>query len=172
MLGEFARGVDLAALPPAVRNGVELHFRVDAFTDAHPIVRESKNRIAPPHRRYAGVLVDVFYDHFLARSWERYSAQELSTFIRGAYSALQEHRDAMPERMRRAADAMIAGDWLGSYSEVEGIETALRRMSRRLTRVNDLATGGLALRASYDALAADFHRFFPELANHARDTKR
>jgi acyl carrier protein phosphodiesterase len=168
MLGDFARGVDLTALPPGVRHGVELHFRVDAFTDAHPTVRESKNRIAPPHRRYAGVLLDVFHDHFLCRNWARYSTVERPDFIRQVYDALLKHRDTMPQRMRLTAEAMVAGDWLSSYADVQGIETVLRRMSRRLTRINDLATGGLALRASYDLLEEDFHRFFPQLIDHTR----
>ena len=163
LLGDFARGVDLACLSPRMRAGVELHFRVDAFTDSHPVVRESKQRIAAPHRRYAGVLVDVFYDHFLALDWRRYAPVTLDEFARSAYEALEAHGPAVPERMAGMCRAMAAGDWLTSYREVESIDLVLRRMSRRLRRENDLGTGIEALRASYEPLRDDFHRFFPEL---------
>jgi acyl carrier protein phosphodiesterase len=170
LMGDFARGVDLACLSPRVRAGVELHFRVDAFTDAHPVVRESKQRIAPPHRRYASVLVDVFYDHFLALDWRTYAPVALDEFTQQAYRALEAHHPILPERMAATCRAMAAGDWLTSYREVDAIDTVLRRMSRRLRRVNDLGTGIEALRASYEPLRADFHRFFPELLAFARST--
>lgn len=167
MLGDFCRDVDLALLPSGVRGAVELHFRVDAFTDAHPVVRESKRRIEPPHRRYAGVLIDMFYDHFLARNWEQYSTESFPEFTARAYAALRAHEGMLPERMRRAAGAMVADDWLGSYREVAGIEAALGRMARRLTRQNNLATGADALRCRYEELEEDFHRFFPDLQRFA-----
>lgn len=168
ILGDFSRGVDLGALDPGVREAVALHFRVDAFTDAHPVVGESKQRIRPPHRRYAGVLVDMFYDHFLARRWDRYSAVPLAAFTTTVYEALEQAEAYLPERMTRVCRAMAAGDWLGSYVRLEAIDTALQRMSRRIMRANDLATGVNALIANYDLLEADFHRFFPELRDHAR----
>ena len=170
LLGDFARGVDLALLSPRMRAGVELHFRVDAFTDAHAVVRESKRRISPPHRRYAGVLVDVFYDHFLALDWHHYAPLTLDEFARSAYEALEAHVPVLPERMAGMCRAMAAGDWLTSYREVESIDQVLRRMSRRLRRENDLGSGIEALRASYEPLRGDFHRFFPELLQFARAT--
>lgn len=171
LLADFSRGVDLTAFSPAVRKAVTLHFRLDAFTDAHPVVRESKARIRPPHRRYAGVLVDVFYDHFLARLWEDYSEVPLATFASRVYAALAEREALLPERMRRACAAMISDDWLRSYCEVSGIDAALRRMSRRLTRENHLDTGAEALRAEYEALEDDFRRFFPEALRCAADLR-
>lgn len=168
ILADFSRGVDLNLLTPGVREAVKLHFRVDAFTDAHPIVLESKCRILPPHRRYAGVLVDMVYDHFLARRWERYSDVPLKAFTARAYEALLEADPLIPERMARVCQAMAAGDWLSSYTRLEAIDTALQRMSRRLTRTNDLATGAQALVANYERLEEDFHRFFPELQDFAR----
>jgi len=168
ILGDFSRGVDLDALDPGVREAVALHFRVDAFTDGHPVVGQSKRRIQPPHRRYAGVLVDMFYDHFLARRWDRYSEVPLDAFTATVYEALAQAEAYLPERMARVSRAMAAGDWLGSYRRLEAIDTALQRMSRRITRANDLATGVNALIANYDLLECDFHRFFPELRDHAR----
>lgn len=168
ILGDFARGVDLAVLPIGVQEAVALHFRVDAFTDAHPVVIESKRRIPAPHRRYAGVLIDMVYDHFLARRWEQYSDVPLRAFTAHAYEALLQAEAMLPERMARVCQAMAAGDWLGSYVRLDAIDMALQRMARRLTRTNDLATGGRALVASYDLLEADFQRFFPELQAYAQ----
>lgn len=168
ILGDFSRGVDLDAFSPGVREAVSLHFRVDAFTDSHTVVGESKRRIQAPHRRYAGVLVDMFYDHFLARRWEQYCEVPLATFTANAYEALLQAEPFLPERMAGVCRAMAAGDWLSSYERVESIGTALQRMARRLSRRNDLATGIQALTANYAALEADFHRFFPELQAYAQ----
>lgn len=172
ILGDFSRGVDLDAFSPGVREAVSLHFRVDAFTDAHAVVGESKRRIQSPHRRYAGVLVDMFYDHFLARRWEQYCEVPLPTFTASAYAALLHAEPHIPERMAGVCRAMAAGDWLSSYERVESIDIALQRMARRLTRRNDLATGIQALTANYEALEADFHRFFPELRAYAQSFYR
>lgn len=167
ILGDFSRGVDLNGLPSGVRQAVELHFRVDAFTDAHPVVLESKRRIQPPHRRFAGVLVDMYYDHFLARHWKQYCEVPLPQFAAGAYSALLEPEIELPERMLRVCRAMAVDDWLGSYSRVEAIDTALQRMAGRISRPNHLASGVQPLIEHYEALELDFQHFFPELKRFA-----
>jgi acyl carrier protein phosphodiesterase len=167
VLADFSRGVDLKTLSPGMRQAVELHFRVDAFTDSHPLVAESKRRIQPPHRRYAGVLVDMYYDHFLARHWDHHCDVPLPRFAAAAYEALLGAEAVLPERMVNVCRAMAAGDWLGSYARVDAIDTALQRMSRRLTRPNHLGTGIQALVENYEALEQDFERFFPELQRFA-----
>jgi acyl carrier protein phosphodiesterase len=142
---------------------------VDVFTDAHPIVLRSKRRIRPPHRRYAPVLVDVFYDHFLAVHWDRYSPVPLPEFTRSVYADLAEWHSRLPEPMAGATRRMAEQDWLGSYAEIDGIREVLQRMSRRLKRENPLAAATEALLAEYEGLEADFFAFFPELAAAVRD---
>jgi acyl carrier protein phosphodiesterase len=141
---------------------------VDRFTDAHPIPRASRNRIGPERRRYGGVLVDVFYDHFLARHWSEFHPEPLDRFTARCYAALRAHEPVLPERLRLALPHMVEHDWLGSYREVDGIALTLARLSRRVRRENPLAGGAEELIRHYDALEADFRAFLPDLVREVR----
>jgi acyl carrier protein phosphodiesterase len=89
------------SLPLAIRQSIWLHRKIDAFTDAHPVFRASKGRLRPPWRRYAGILVDVFYDHFLARDWALYSSVSLRDFSWSVYRTLHSHHEGLPTPMNR-----------------------------------------------------------------------
>jgi acyl carrier protein phosphodiesterase len=163
LLGDFARADEVERLPPRVRDGVLQHRALDRFTDAHPVFRRSRARIAAPLRRFAGVLIDVFYDHFLARDWQRFGdGRPLRAFTAAQYALLAEHRALLPAVLRDVAPAMQSEDWLASYAELAGIDLVLLRMSRRLRRDNPLASGGAELRAHYAELEGDFAAFFAE----------
>ena len=164
LLGDFVQGADLGALPGRIRAGILAHRRIDAFADAHPVFRRSRARISAPLARFSGVLVDVFYDHFLARDWERWHPDlSLDAFCARVYADLDLGSAWLPPRFRRAAPIMVREDWLGSYREIAGIETALAHMAGRLRRPSRLGEGGRELRASYRALGDDFAEFFPQV---------
>lgn len=164
LLGDFMRGVDLDALPPDLRAGVLRHRAVDRFTDAHPLVRASRGRVAPERRRFAGVLVDVYYDHFLARHWTRVRpAVPLREFTARVYRALGRHGPALGPRLAALAPRMAAEDWLASYEDLGSVERALAGIGRRLKRPQPLELGAGDLRAAYAALEGDFLCFFPFL---------
>ncbi|MBI4880349.1 MAG: DUF479 domain-containing protein [Planctomycetes bacterium] len=167
LLGDFMRGADLSRLPEAVLRGIRRHRGVDAFTDSHPVVARSRQRLSGPFQRYAGVMVDVFYDHFLARSWERYSPiLSLHDFARGVYAALLSRVALMPPRLREIAPRMAEGDWLAAYADSDAAGRALAGMSRRLRHANPLAKGAAELDAHYADLAQDFDEYFPRLVDH------
>mgnify|MGYP001357005115 CR=1 FL=1 len=162
--GDFVRGIDLASLHPVLQRGVHQHRAVDAFVDAHPLVRASRERLDAPFRRFAGVLVDVFYDHYLARDWTRLGdGSRLDAFAATVHGELRDHLDLLPERLQRAVPWMQDERWLVGYAEVDGIDAVLRRMARRLSRETPLGAGARQLRAHYDALGEDFAAFWPEL---------
>lgn len=164
LMGDFLKGVDAARYPPAVQRGIRLHRTIDSFTDAHPVFSRSRRRFPPPYRRYGGVLVDVFYDHFLARDWRRYRPREdLSCFVRRAYQMLASPPVEPPPRLKNALPRMIRDDWLGSCATQDGIDRQLKRISRRVSRANPLGSGVSQLALHYDGLAADFAEFFPAL---------
>ena len=168
LMGDFLKGVDVEAYPQAVRAGIRMHQRVDSFTDAHPVVARSKRRMPPPYRRYAGVLVDVFYDHFLAVGWGDYSPEtSLDCFAQRAYGVLTENRDSLPPRLRRMVPFMVEQDWLSGYRTIEGIDRVLGGLSRRLKRENPLPTAISQLEEHYGPLRSDFAEFFPELIAYA-----
>lgn len=164
LCGDFVRGIDLASLHPTLQRGVHQHRAVDAFVDAHPLVRASRERLDAPFRRFAGVLVDVFYDHYLARDWTRLGdGSRLDAFAATVHGELRDHLDLLPERLQRAVPWMQDERWLVGYAEVDGIDAVLRRMARRLSRETPLGAGAAQLRAYYDGLESDFTAFWPEL---------
>lgn len=167
MLGDFVKGEwQLLDYPPDIRAGIRLHRAIDRFTDAHPAVLASRALISPQRRRFAGILVDVFYDHYLARHWHRFSNEPLGDFTEHVYSTLWPQRAAFPERLQRILPWMRADDWLASYGEIESVDAALRGIARRFARYPRaavLADGATELLNNYDALERRFHDFFPEV---------
>jgi acyl carrier protein phosphodiesterase len=156
LLGDFVKGRLDDRYSETVRRGIALHRAIDSFTDAHPRHLESRNRIGEARRRYAGIIIDVCYDHF-------YSRESLAGFSERVYDVLREYRDELPGRLQRIAPHMIADDWLSSYAELANVGRALDGISRRITRSNPLAGALAEIEANYPALEGDFQRFFPEL---------
>ncbi len=169
LMGDFVKGPLQGRFSPDLTRALAQHRKVDAFTDAHPVVRASRARMTPARRRFAGIMVDVFYDHFLALHWEDYAEQPLEAFAREVYALLRTREAMLPERLRRIAPLMVQFDWLGSYRRVEAVHVALDRMGERLKRGNALLGAGAELTANYDGLQADFRAFFPEVRRFAQD---
>lgn len=164
LLGDFVKPHAGMQFSPEMEAEILTHRKVDAYTDSHPVVIDAKRMFDGPRRRYAGILLDVFYDHVLATSWERYSAVPLDDFIRRFYGALSRQAGVLPEKLALAAPRMIEQDWLGSYVDYAGVEIAVRRISTRLSRNGELLRDGLAdLKANYAELSSGFHAFFPDL---------
>jgi len=166
MLGDFVKGRIDSQFDPLVCAGIALHRAIDHYTDHHPLVEASRACVSPERRRFAGILVDVFYDHFLARHWPRYSPVPLERFTRHVYSVLWPQRRAFPERLQRMLPWMRAEDWLASYAEIESVDASLRGMARRFRfpeRARPLADGVHELVAHYDTFERQFHEFFPQL---------
>jgi acyl carrier protein phosphodiesterase len=161
LMGDFVKGPLPGRHPAPLARALWLHRRVDSFTDAHPLVRASRDRIRPPYRRFAGIMIDVVYDHFLARDWARYSDEPLAGFTSRVYALLEAHGEILPARLRAIAPLMAGGDWLGSYAHIDAVEGTLERMGGRLKRGNALRGCGGELRREYAQLERDFHAFFP-----------
>ncbi|HEY9101681.1 ACP phosphodiesterase [Chitinimonas sp.] len=168
LLGDFAKADVSGRYPPEVVREIVLHRRIDAFTDNHAIFRQGVALFAPGRRRYAGIVLDVFYDHLLSQRWARYTGEPREALIARFYQALLAHAPLLPDKLREIAPWMVEQDWLGSYLELEGVELAVRRISQRLSRNGYLLREGLDdVRANYDALATGFEVFFPELVTFA-----
>lgn len=163
LAGDFLKGANVRSLHPTIQRGIALHRQIDTYTDCHPIVRQSKARVEPPYCRLAGVLVDVFYDHFLAVHWQTYGVGTLEEFVQGVYADLQHYQALLPPSLQRALPFMLAGDWLTAYRQVSGIEMILERMAARSRRSPLLASSICVLHHHHSALEQDFHQFFPAL---------
>ncbi len=163
LMGDFVKGrLEGLPYPPGIVRGLRQHRLVDAYSAHSPTVRRSKARIDPRFGYFRGVLIDVFYDHFLARNWPRHANGTLEAFAAATYRLLEEHHDLLPEKLRQVAGRMIAHDWLVSYREVEVMERALFRIGQRLRRRNPLAEGYGELLKNYDGLEEDCAAFLAE----------
>lgn len=159
LIGDFVKGTLPAGLPAELAEGVRLHRRLDSFADTHPAFLRSRERISPARRRVAGVMVDMFYDHFLAARWGDFDTRPLLDFTRGAYRLMADHESILPPRLRALLPRMQADDWLASYRSVDALAYALDRMALRLTRSVSLPhvrPSGLRL-ADDDRREADHH---------------
>jgi len=166
LLPDLIPARSLTSLPAEFQKGVGQHRRIDAFTDSHPVVRRSIQRIEPSSRRFGGILCDIFYDHFLARDWASYSSQLLPEFARTIYASFDQYRASIPPDACLLLDQMRTADWLCSYRELAGVSRALERIGSRLRRPVPLAHAISALEHNYDAFHSDFRAFFPELQSH------
>jgi acyl carrier protein phosphodiesterase len=162
-LGDFVKNADIPQLSGDIQQGIRLHKQIDMYTDAHPKVLASKRLVESERRRFSGILVDVFYDHFLALHWPVYSDISLKDFTTQVYQILLENQNILPESIHRSIDTIIKHDILSSYREIDGIRIALTRISRRLTRQNNLAEGIQDLEQNYEQFEQDFLNFFPDL---------
>ena len=175
LLGDFVKGPVGERYSPAVRAGILLHRAIDRYTDDHELVRASRALVSPERRRFAGILVDVFYDHFLARHWRRYSEVALPDFTREVYATLLAHRAGFPERLQRILPWMAGDDWLGSYGELWAVDAALNGIARRFRRFPRarVLTGAVEeLEHNYTDLEVYFLRFFPELVAYVEEAAR
>ena len=163
LLGDFVKGSVDGRYGARVREGILLHRKIDRYTDDHEVVSASRRLVSPPRRRFAGIMVDVFYDHFLARHWASFSGVPLGEFAREVYAVLEYHQEQFPERLQYIVPRMVRDDWLVSYRELWRVGTALDGISRRLRRSNTLAGGVDELKTHYDELEAHFLCFFPQL---------
>ncbi len=167
LMADFVRGpVDRQPYNGAVMQGMRSHVAVDRFTDSHDVVRESKALISSGRRRFAGIIVDVCYDHFLARNWSNFSDVPLTEFIDRTYGSLRDYRGEMPPVMTRVIRHMVEHDWLQGYHETSGVGRALNGLSMRLRRPNTLAGSVEELEANYGEMEGHFLRFFPDLVRH------
>lgn len=169
VLADFVTAGDIAAFAPGIQAGIRAHQRIDAFADSHPVFARARRRLKPPYRRFGGILLDIYFDHFLARRWERYGdGGSLAGFADRTYRILNDYRDIPSARFRRVVTAMRRDNWLVGYASLAGVDRALQGLSQRFPRANPLGSGGTVLRDRYDALEADFRAFFPSLAEYAR----
>jgi acyl carrier protein phosphodiesterase len=170
-LADLVKGRDRDAMSPAFRRGLLLHQSIDRFTDAHPIVHRSIARLGGSYRLAGGVIIDIFYDHFLALDWGRYHPRPLEEFTRAIYDDLAAYAARLSGDAADAAEWLIREDRLTSYRGVAGIEVALTSVSRRIAertgRELHLERALTELEACRADLAGDFAAFFPELTAHA-----
>jgi acyl carrier protein phosphodiesterase len=143
--------------------GILLHRSIDVFTDRHPLVRNSKSIVRNHFGKYSGIVVDIYYDHFLARNWGQYHPDELSKFSTKVYSILAQRLLLLPTRVRRMLPFLIAQNWLSGYANLNDLQRVFNGMDRRTNHVSGMHNAVEVLRGNYDLLYSDFKEFYAEL---------
>jgi acyl carrier protein phosphodiesterase len=165
LAGDFVKGRIGDDVPPAIAEGIRHHRHVDAFTDSHPSVAAFRRVLILEHGHYARIIADVFFDHFLAVDFSRYSREPLAVFLNRVFATIDPHIDELPERLRVVYPRMRDEGWLSSYQTLEGIRMSLSGISHRLSRRPHLAPAVhfLVDRETRAVLAGLFHEFFPDV---------
>ncbi|HLY95891.1 MAG: ACP phosphodiesterase [Sideroxydans sp.] len=162
VVGDWIKGSLPGTLPEDLARGVALHRAIDHFAESHPAFRRSRARVSVERRRYAGVLVDVFYDHLLARDWAAIHRQPLQEYCRTVYALIRERMDDLPAAGHPALTMMAQQDWLSSYAQIEGVADILARMSRRARQPNPLKDGEQEFLADVDGFTGDFYEWLAD----------
>lgn len=163
LMGDFIKGLLPGDLPADLAEGVALHRAIDSFAERHPAFVASRARISPLRRRFGGILIDLFYDHLLAREWARFSPHPLSSFSRELYSAVEAHWAFLPEGARTVAERMRTQDWLSAYRDIDAVGRAIDRMAiYRMRRSNPLGGGIEEFLRSPEDFLTDFEQFLTD----------
>jgi acyl carrier protein phosphodiesterase len=162
-MADGIRGKHFESYPIDVQKGIILHRAIDTFTDAHPIFRQSTKKLHENYHHYAGVIVDVFYDHFLAKNWAKYSDEKLDLFVERFYQSLHDNPSILSERTKGMMPYMIEHNWLVSYQTVEGINRILTQMDHRTKNESKMRFATNELSEFYSEFETEFTEFFKEL---------
>ncbi|KJJ38873.1 acyl carrier protein phosphodiesterase [Aequorivita vladivostokensis] len=162
-IADGIKGKRYLKYPPAIAKGILLHRAIDSFTDAHPTVHQSTARLHKNYGHYSGVIVDILYDHFLAKNWSKYSEVPLDEYVSDFYKLLRKNFTMLPARIQRMMPYMIADNWLLSYATVEGISKILAQMNVRTKGVSKMNLAVAELEEYYNEFEAEFTSFFDEL---------
>lgn len=168
-LADFIRGNNLEKYSKEVQLGVELHRKIDEFTDSHELVHESKRMLHPRQGKYSSVLLDIYYDYFLAKNWNKFSEEPLQEFATSVYDDFWEMRKVFPEKVVKFLPNIRKQNWFYNYQFYWGIDKALHSIARRAKYSNTIKNSLQDLQELETELEANFLIFFPELEKMAFD---
>ena len=167
MIGNFIadsiKGAKYTSYPVEIQKGILLHRQIDSTTDAHPAFRKSTKRLHKNYGHYSGIIVDIFYDHFLAKNWLSYSDVPLKDYSQSFYTLLRDNFQILPDNIKKMAPIMMEGNWLLIYADLEGIDRVLAGMNRRTKNRSGMDSAGEELRAFYSLFEADFKLVMKDL---------
>ena len=162
-IGDFVKGNQLNDFESEISRGINLHRDIDEYTDQHIVVSRSKDKLREKYRHYSGVIVDIYYDHFLAKNWHEYHETDLLTFSGRFYSTITSYNNILPKGAKYMLPYMMENNWLYNYSKVEGISRALGGMSRRTKFDSKMDEAVVDLREHYSIFEEEFKEFFSDL---------
>jgi acyl carrier protein phosphodiesterase len=168
-IADGIKGKKYLKYPEAIQKGILLHRGIDSYTDQHPTVKQSTKRLHKNHGHYSGVIVDILYDHFLAKNWSKYHAQPLDEYVAEFYTLLRTNFEVLPTRIQRMMPYMMSDNWLLSYATIPGISKILDQMNTRVKHENNMNFAIIELEAFYIEFEEEFTSFFEELRAFSKD---
>ena len=175
ILGNFiadaVKGKTINTFSDGIKQGIYLHRAIDEFTDKHPVFKKSKERLRPKYRMYSGVIVDIYYDHFLSKLWDNYSDKSIGDFVKKTYWMLSVNYFILPKISKRVFPFMMIQNWLENYSNLKMLTRVFGGMSRRTNNNSGMEEAVIDLRKDYSKFESEFIEFFPEITKFVRNHK-
>jgi len=168
-MADSIRGNSYENYPDEIKKGILLHRSIDSFTDMHPVYRKSKHRLHEKYGHYSGVIMDIFYDHFLAKNWANYSNKKLEEYADEFYQLLKDNYDLLTDKIQGMMPYMIARNWLVSYASISGLEMILFQMDHRTKNRVAMHEAIVELQEFYLEFETEFTLFFEELQQHCKN---
>jgi acyl carrier protein phosphodiesterase len=167
LIADSVKGKMIDSFDDGVKKGIQLHRLIDYYTDNHLVVKQSKARLETTYRKYAGVIVDIYYDHFLAANFPLFSQVSLSQTAHTAYNILIRNFEILPPQSKRILPFMATQNWLEGYANLHDLQRVFNGMSRRASFVSGMENAILDLKKDYQHYEKDFFDFFPDLIKYA-----
>ncbi len=160
-MGDYVKGRNYMNFSGDIRKGILVHRDIDTFTDAHQFTRRGKQRLAPRYHKYAGIVIDIVYDHFLAALWEQYSTISLAEFVKRSYDLLKRNYQVLPDAVKRWFPTFLENNWMMAYQTLDGIELVLERMAANTSLPDHAAYAVEVLAGQYEIFREEFEHFMP-----------
>ncbi|NJK97187.1 MAG: DUF479 domain-containing protein [Bacteroidales bacterium] len=168
-VADWIKGQDFKRYSPEIQKGILLHRSIDSFTDNHPTIRKSKSRLSNNYGKYAGIIIDIFYDHFLASNWNTFSKTPLPVYAQEVYRLLEKYIDSFPLGIREFIPRFMERRWMESYATVTGIQNVLAGMSRHTSLPDHTIQAIEILNQYHDDFKVEFFDYFPQLIHYVED---
>ncbi|PQJ32820.1 ACP phosphodiesterase [Nonlabens arenilitoris] len=171
-IADSVRGKDFTMFPERVAQGIILHRHIDTFTDSHPTVKLSKDLIRSEYGHWSSVIVDIYYDHFLAANWTDFHQDPLDVYVQQFYADLEKHYDILPAKVQNFLPHMIEQNWINSYATVDGISRIFHQMNHRTRNRSKMNFAPIELVKFYAEMELHFRAFFKDLELHVRKQRK
>jgi acyl carrier protein phosphodiesterase len=162
-IADAVKGKNFERFEKDIQLGIKLHRMIDSYTDSHPVFRSTLNRIRKDFGKYSGIVVDIYYDHFLAKNWNDYHNDELRHFAKIVYGILKKRYLLLPSRTKRLLPFLITQNWLVGYANLKDLSLVFYGMDRRTGLHSGMSSAVEVLENNYDDINRDFDKFYPEL---------
>jgi len=166
LYGDFVKGRDLSSYPDIVQQGISLHRRIDHYIDSHPAVLELLHGLYAELPKIAGVAVDLYFDHLLAKNWTQYNPQPLSDFLQRFYDSIDFTSKGYSDHFQHMIRKLVESDWISSYARLEGLDKACRGVSARISFPNELKHGRAVFESNEKKISTTFALYMSDAVDY------